>query len=144
MVVRAVVEALERKILPHLAAAAKTLRERHPCLTINTWSSHTGSLTEYQGHDVGIDCLNPAALESEPNNVALIIGVQHLTTRPLLCEAHVVWGSGGPVGGIDLLPKPVPWSEEVIQRIENQLPELIQCLENELEHLDRMSKSGRT
>jgi hypothetical protein len=99
-------------------------------------------LTEYQGHDVGIDCVNPAALESEPNNVALIIGVQHLTSQLLLCEAHVVWGSGGPVGGIDLLPKPVPWSEEVIHGIENQLPDLIRSLDNEFEQLDRMGKTG--
>ena len=28
---------LEEKILPHLAAAATTLCDRHPCLAINTW-----------------------------------------------------------------------------------------------------------
>lgn len=49
-------------------------------------------------------------------------------------------GVGGPVSGLDILPEPVPWSEEVLQKIEDQLSDLIQSLDNELEYLDRMGK----
>jgi hypothetical protein len=136
-----VVETLERKILPHLEAAATNLGKRYPRLTINTWSSPTGSLTEYQGHDIGIDCVDPAALDAEPCNVFLTIGVMHLTTQPLLCDAKVAWDSEGPASGLDLLLEPVLWSEEVLQNIEDRLPDLIQSLADELERLNKMGKN---
>jgi hypothetical protein len=141
---RRIVEMLEQRILPRLEGAATTLRERHPHFVITTWSSPTGALTEYQGHDIGIDCVNPAALDNEPNNVALTIGVKHLTTQPLLCDANVGWGAGGPVSGLDTLPEPVPWSEEGLRNIEDQLLDLIQSLTNELKYLERMGKKRGT
>src|SRR6185369_2832057 len=108
------------------------LRRRYPRLKIDTWSSPVGSLSEYQGHDVGIDCLNPYAPPDETDNVALSIGVKHLTTDPILCEASVCWGAGGPPTGapaihLDLLPEPVPWSLAALEVIEARLPELIEC-----------------
>jgi hypothetical protein len=56
-----VVETLERRLLPRLEEAAAELRRRHPSLRIDTWSWSVGSSMGYQGHDVGIDCLDPDA-----------------------------------------------------------------------------------
>jgi hypothetical protein len=141
---RKIVAELEQRIMPRLEAAATTLRERYPNLAISTYSSPTGALTDYQGHDIGIDCVNPAALENEPNNVTLTIGVKRLTTQPLLCDANVGWGAGGPVSGLDILPEPIPWSDQILQNVEDQLFDLIQSLSDELECLGRMGKEKGT
>ncbi len=86
--------------------------------------------------------MNPAPLEAEPDNVALAIGVRHLTTQPMLCTAEVCWGQGGPDGGLDILPEPVPWSLQAVQALEARLPELLESLERELDVLDRMGRRG--
>jgi hypothetical protein len=138
-----VVGELERRILEPLAAVANRLREEYPHLNIRTWSSSTGSRTEYQGHDVGIECLDPHASPSECDNVALIIGVKHLTTVPLLSEAYVGWGAGGPTSGLDVLPEPVPWSDEALQQIVSRLPDLVDSLTEELNRFRNSEGRGR-
>jgi len=137
-----IVEVLEERLLAQLGDAATRLQRQYPRLRIHTWSSPVGSGTEYQGHDVGIDCVNPAASEAEPGNLALSLGVMHLTTEPMLCTADVRWGQGGPDGGLDLLPEPVPWSLQALHALEARLPELLESLERELGVLDRMGRRG--
>ena len=131
-----VVQVLEQRILQPLEEAATRFRQRYPRLRIQTWSGPVGSSTEYQGHDVGIDCLNPGASDDQPDNVALSIGVKHLTTLPLLCTADVCWGDGKPRGGLDVLPEPVVWSAAAIETVEARLPALLASLEEELQRLD--------
>ena len=94
------------------------------------------SLTEYQGHAIGIDCVAPHVVRGACDNVALSIGVKFLTTQPLLCTADVCWGSGGPNTGLDVLPVQVPWSDDAIRNIERQLPRLVESLAEELSRLD--------
>jgi hypothetical protein len=53
--------------------------------------SSVGSLTPYPGRIIGIDCLLAHAPEDHPDNVALGVDVQHLTTVPLI-DADVCWG----------------------------------------------------
>jgi hypothetical protein len=130
------IDVLTQRILPRLEQAAAALREKHPRLKINTWSLPVGSMTAYRGHQVGIDCLNPFAAVTEADNVGLTIGVKHLTTAPQLCDAAVCWGAGGPLRGLDLVPEPIPWSEEALSVLENRLPELIASLAEEVARLD--------
>ena len=137
-----IVEVLEERLLGRLEEAATRLTRQYPRLKIQTWSAPVGSLTAYQGHDLGIDCLDPAARESEPGSVALTIGVRHLTSEPMLCTADVCWAQGGPSGGLDLLPEPVAWSLEALRSVEARLPELIESLERELDVLDRTGRRG--
>lgn len=139
-----VVDELERRFLARLEESAAQLQRQYPQLTINTWSSATGSLTEYQGHDIGIDCLDPEAPQGEPDNLCLIIGVKHLTTEPLLCEACVGWGAGGPADGLDVLPEPVPWSPATLQMVDDRLPDLLQSLREELGRLASRKRGGAT
>jgi hypothetical protein len=126
-----VVEELERRFLGRLEGTAAQLQAQYPQLKINTWSSSTGSLTEYQGHDVGIDCVNPEAFDDQPNSLCLIIGVMHLTTEPLLSDAQVCWGAGGS-GGLDILSEPIPWSDAALQMVDERLPDLVESLRDEL------------
>jgi hypothetical protein len=133
------VDVLMQRIFPRLEEAATALREKHPRLRIHAWSVPVGSMTSYRGHQVGIECLNPSVAVNEADNVALIIGVKHLTTAPQLCETNVCWGAGGPARGLDLLPDPVPWSDEALEFLEKRLPELVRSLAEEVDRLDGAS-----
>lgn len=123
-----IVEEIESRFLPHLKEALVTLQREFPTFKFNTWSGPVGSLTEYQGHDIGIDCLLPDAPKDEPDNIALSIGLMHLTTTPKLCNANVCWGAPNAVLEMDLLKEPVPYSPAAVCSVEDQLPELIEAL----------------
>jgi hypothetical protein len=119
---------LEQRFLERLNTAAAELQRQLPHVTAHVWSSPTGSKTEYQGHDVGIDCLLKDIPAERPDNIALIIGVRHLTTTPELCDAEVCWGH--PCGTVEasLIEEVVPYSEENIIRIQEGLPKLLAAL----------------
>jgi len=86
-----VVNEIEELFLPELERLASDLRKRHPRLQFNVWHGPVGSLTKYQGHDVGIECILPRADAAVSDNVTLCIGVCELTTTPKFM-ADVVWG----------------------------------------------------
>jgi hypothetical protein len=113
-----IVAELERRFLPVFRAEAARLQCEFPSVKIGAWSGSVGSKTSYQGYDVGIDCEFPDATDDQPNNVALCIGVMHLTTNPKICEA-----------GLELLDSPIPYSLAELDRIEAQLPKLLNALE---------------
>src|SRR5439155_2697312 len=66
-----VVEELEKRLLPALQKAADEISRQFPRVKATTWSSPVGSLTDYQGHDLGIDCLFMDATPDQTDNVAL-------------------------------------------------------------------------
>lgn len=123
-----IVEEIENRFLPRLKEAVVDLQREFPELKINTWSASVGSLTEYQGHDIGIDCLIPNAPENQPDNIALSIGAMHITTVPKLCTADVCWGAPNAVQELDLVNNPMPCTSETLSQIEVQLPRLIEAL----------------
>ena len=129
-----IVEELERRFLPQLRAVAEQLRREFPDVRISTWSSAIGSATSYQGHDLGIDCHFPAAPSDQPDNVALSIGVMHLTTEPKLSDAGVCWGAGAGEGchGAELFDSPIPYSAMALEQIEAGLPKLHEALRSAL------------
>jgi hypothetical protein len=125
-----IVEELERRFLSALRSKADQLRREFPSIRINTWSSPVGCATSYQGHNLGIDCLFPKAPSDRPDNVALSIGVMHLTTQPKLCDAAVCWGAGPSEGchNLDLIESPIPYSTAALDQIEAGLPALYEAL----------------
>ena len=82
------VEHIERLFLPEVQRVASEMRDRYSSLQFNVWHAPEGSLTDYQGYSLGMECVFPKVV---PSNVALSVEVCHLTTTPNLM-ADVVWG----------------------------------------------------
>jgi len=89
--VHPIVEQIEELFLPELQRLASDLQQRHPNLAFNVWHSAVGCLTDYQGYDFGVECLFPKVTQKATDNIALTIGLCHLTSTPKLM-ADVVWG----------------------------------------------------
>jgi hypothetical protein len=122
---RVVVE-MEQLLLPRFREAAAGLASEYPQYKFQLWSASTGGATEYQGHDLGVECSFPDAEDHEADCVAAYVGVKHLTTEPLLCEACVEWGKGDhPDVRCELLESPLPATEAALQRIQGMIPGLI-------------------
>lgn len=124
--------------LPELERLASQMREQFPALTFNVWHSPTGALTEYQGWDVGLECVIPQAGKDAPDNVAVMIGLCHLNSRARIM-AEVVWGhpSGHPeVEFRDNCLTNADWPEakpETIEEIKEFLPAMFQAFESAVE-----------
>ena len=138
-----IVAELERRFLPHLQRIAAKLQTEFPKFQITTWSSPTGSLTEYQGHDLGIDCVLPDAPPDQPYTICLIIGVMHLTTSPEICDAEVSGGPGTPGTELSLLDAPIPFSLEALEWIEAQLSRLVEVLRTALQRWHPLELDSR-
>ena len=87
------VEQVKQLFLPDLERLASEMRQRFPALELNVLHYPVGPLTEYQGYDVGVECVFPQAAPHAADNVALTIGFCHLTSTPKVM-AGVGWGSG--------------------------------------------------
>ena len=122
---------LESRFLTKCRGECGRLSEIFTDYKFNTWSNEVGSLTLLQGHDVGVECLFPDASANQANCVAIIVGLKHLTTEPMLCEASVTWGAGiSPDISADLIDDPIPATSENFDMIEEQFPQLVRELEN--------------
>ena len=76
---------------------------------------------------ISLDCFFPDALPQEADNVAICIGVKHLTTKPMLCDASVEWGNPGGTE-LDLLEEPVPCTSAAIEACAEAAPRLFEAL----------------
>jgi hypothetical protein len=119
------VQDLERRFLPKLRDLERSLKATYPMLQFEIWSGSTGGLTEYQGHDVGLECMFPNAQSHEANCVALMVGIKHLTSAPLLCDASVGWCAGShPDVELSLIQDPLPLSTSALESVESRFLEL--------------------
>src|SRR5216683_445363 len=110
-----VVQELENRFLPGLQKVAEEISKQFPRVRATVWSSPVGSLTHYQGHDLGIACLLSDARPDQTDNVALIIGVRHLTTTPLIDKAAVGWGAPSAHVEAELFPDSMEVTAETLQ-----------------------------
>ncbi len=120
-----VVAELENRLLPRLAEAARQIEQDFAPVRARSWSAPVGSLTEYQGHTVGLECYFPDAPPDAPGSLGLDISVRHLSTAPELAGAYVAWNSPSGACEIDLIEQPVPYSAEALTSLEARLGELI-------------------
>jgi len=120
---------LTRAILPRLEAAASLLSSEHS-REVTTFRGAVGSLTEFDGYDVGIE-----VEFANGDCVALSVTVGYLATVPRVC-ASVAW-SGGPRRGTDFATTtsgetsadwPVVTAESMLL-IERDLPRLVSVLD---------------
>jgi hypothetical protein len=117
---------LETALLPLLRIAEREVAREYPKYKFGTGSSSVGGLTSYQGHHVWLECMFPDAADQEADSVALMVGAEHITSEPQLCEASVEWGNGHhPDIAIELLAEPVAFTEQALQRVAARLPELL-------------------
>ena len=76
------VEQLESLFLPQLERLAVDLRKRFPTLHFNLWHGPVGGLTEYQGYDLGLECIFPSASSGVSEHISLSVDLSHLASRP--------------------------------------------------------------
>jgi hypothetical protein len=88
------IEQIESLFLPDMECLASDMQKRFPAFKFNLWRGPTGSKTEYQGYDVGVECVFPWASTDAPDHVALSVELCHLTSTP-----KVMAGVSGHPGG---------------------------------------------
>jgi hypothetical protein len=122
-----VVAELEEKLLRTFYDWASRLSAECQSVKADVYSHSVGSLTEYQGHSIGIDCLLIGTPDDRPDNVALSVELQRLTTSPLI-DADVCWGhpSGHVEAEFSFNPQEV--SETVLRDLYADLPRLYDAL----------------
>lgn len=129
-----IVAQLENTFLPLLLAAKGQAESAYPQFEFNVGASSVGGRTEYQGHNVWLECTFPDAADHEADLVSLLIGVKHITTEPKICEASVEWGNGHhPKVGLELLESPTPFTEQALQQTAARFPELLRVFHRALE-----------
>lgn len=125
-----VAKEIEKCFLPLCQSIVDRLSKIYPQYDFTTWSSSTGSLTEYQGYDVGVECVFPQAKDNQANCVAITIGVKHLKSIPVICEASVGWGAGcDPDVGMEVIDEPIHATKEAIDNLKMHFGKLTECFE---------------
>ena len=127
-----VIKEIIKSVKPKLEQHAQELRVMFPNIVITVWNSNTGSLTNYKGYDIGIDCFLHDVKNGQADNVALSIDLKHLTTDPKIVAAGVVWGH--PSGFVEksLLTEQVPYSKDELKKLIKNLPILCDALKKAL------------
>jgi hypothetical protein len=128
------IEQIECLLLPQMRSVASEMRKKHCNLKFNLWHAPEGTLTDWQGYSLGIECIFPRDTENVPKNVALSVDLCHLTSAPKLA-ADVIWGH--PSGEVEAsFPEDRgsmrQWSEatpETLTELRKALPKLIQAFE---------------
>jgi hypothetical protein len=118
--------------LPLLQEWRERLAHRFPNVALTVYDSEVGSLTTWQGHDWGIDCVLESP-GSETDQIALSLELNHLDSTPMIVGADVCWGH--PSGHLEaqLVDEPIPFSDDALERLVAALPTLVSALVTALE-----------
>jgi len=122
---------LEDRFLPVFRKMAMEISVEFPRVHPNVWSYPVGALTDYQGHGLGVECSIPINLtdiaeQVQMQNVALMINLKHLSSKPEIDSVIVSWGSGQVEE--KLIPEAGEIDEKKLLGIENDLPKLFKVL----------------
>jgi hypothetical protein len=126
-VAMSVAQDAETRFLPALHIIAAEINRRFKNVRADIWSGPVGSLTEFQGHGLGVDCLIYDAPADQPDNIALIIGYEYLATSPKV-NADVCWGHPSGHVEADVFATPLELNEAALAGIEAALPRLSAAL----------------
>src|SRR5271169_2415575 len=69
---------------------ASDMQKRFPEFRFNLWRGPVGSLTEYQGYDIGVECVFQTIGPHDSVSVSLSVELCHLTSTPKVM-ATVNW-----------------------------------------------------
>ncbi|WP_426437371.1 hypothetical protein [Bradyrhizobium genosp. P] len=114
-------------LLPIMQIWEQELRREYPDVTTTICDSSVGRLTDWNGHNIGIDCLFKEATPDSPDNLALMISLKHVHKAPSLVSADVVWGHPAYVEA-SVLPECVEFSPDHLAQLIKRLPELFTAL----------------
>jgi hypothetical protein len=124
-----VVAELESVFGPLFESARNDLALEYPSVEVRKWSSSIGRLTEYDGYDIGIECVFSDARPEESNCVSASVGVWHLSTTPEFNSFGVDWCSGAsPTSSAELLSSPIPFEKASTTELAARVPELLSHL----------------
>jgi hypothetical protein len=119
---------LER-VRTRLEALLPSLRTEFPSVTFGTFGGPVGSVTEFQGHDVGLEASFPSG-----DCVALVASAAYLTTEPRV-SADVSWNAEAD-GGVEAstwqnVYSSKEWphaTSQNLEQIDRELPRLVESL----------------
>ena len=121
------VATLEEQLIASFRELAKSICSQFSNVSAEVHSHSVGALTENQGHLIGIDCLLLDAPDDQPDNVALSVDLQHLTTIPKV-DADVCWGHPSGYIEAEFSSESLEVSDEVLRDLYSQLPRLCKSL----------------
>jgi hypothetical protein len=122
------VSQLRASLLPILQAWEQELRREYPDLTTSIYDGAVGTLTDWRGHDIGIECMFKNAAPGWPDNLALSVSLKHLHKTPSIDSADVVWGHPSGYVEANVLPASVEFSPNRLVELIERLPELFTAL----------------
>ena len=117
---------LERELLAPFREVAERLC-KFGNVSANVYSQSVGALTEYQGHQIVIDCLLTNAPDDQPDNVSLSVDLQKLTSMPKI-NADVCWGHPSGYIEAEFSNADLNVSDKVLADLYSQLPHLYDVL----------------
>lgn len=120
------VSQLRASLLPILQIWQQELRREYPNVMTNICDCSVGDLTDWNGHNIGVDCLFKKSAEDSPDNLALLVSLKHVNKAPSIVSADVVWGHGYVEASV--LPKCVEFSPDHLAELIERLPELFTVL----------------
>jgi hypothetical protein len=118
------------RLLATFKTFAQALAQHYPDVKLHTFNEPVGSLTDYQGYHVGIECLFADAPLDTDDLVALEVNFRHLTTAPQM-SADVTWGQGH----IDVVLSDewVLVADQTLAQLFACMPELCQAFEQAIQ-----------
>lgn len=122
------VSQLRAGLLPILQIWEQELRSEHPDVTTNIYDWAVGNLTDWNGHDIGIECILNDVAPDSADNLALSVSLKHLHKTPSFVSADVVWGHPSAYIEASILPECVEYSPDHLAKLIKQLPELFAAL----------------
>lgn len=120
------VSQLRTSLLPVLQDWEQELRREYPDVTTIICDSSIGSATDWNGHNIGIECLLKESRPDLPDNVALLVSLRHLHKTSSIVDADVCWGNGYIEASV--LPACVEFSRDHLADLIKRLPELFTTL----------------
>src|SRR5262245_59870688 len=122
------VSQLRVSLLPILQVWQQELRREYPDVTMNIYDWPVGSLTDWNGHNIGIECIFKETAPDSPDNLALTVSLMHVHEAPSLVSADVVWGHPSGYVEASVLPGCVEFSPDHLAKLIKRLPELFTAL----------------
>jgi hypothetical protein len=116
------VSQLRLGLSPILQVWERELEAEHPGMTISICDCPVGSGTDWNGHNIGIECMFNEAVPDSPDSLALLVSLKHLHKVPEIISADVVWGHG-PIEA-SALPACIEFSPDQLAELLKRLPEL--------------------
>jgi hypothetical protein len=124
------IQPITEQLLATFTTFTRTLTQHYSNVKLHTFNEPVGSLTDYQGYHVGIECLFPDAPLDHDDVVALAVDFRHLTTAPQM-NADVTCGQGH--SDMAFSDEWVPLADQTVAQLFASVPRLCRALEQAIQ-----------